>query len=255
MTDRDAKAPSLRERVRDELDPIAKVQLSPLNKLIAVLIVASVLLGILGTEPILRDELGYWLPLIEAGFGVAFLFELIARVWSAGADQRFAGVAGALRYLTKPLPLFDLLVIATLILPAFGAEFAVLRLLRILRIVALAKFGRYSEALTLLGAAVYRRRYELTMSIVIANLIFLLSATVMYLVEGDIQPEAFGSIPRALWWSMVTLTTVGYGDVYPITLLGRICGGVTAFAGIGLIAMPAGIIASSFSELTSKAKE
>lgn len=74
----------------------------------------------------------------------------------------------------------------------------------------------------------------------------------MYLLEADAQPDAFGSIPRALWWSVATLTTVGYGDIYPITAPGRLFAGLTAIAGIGLIALPAGILASAFSELSSK---
>jgi voltage-gated potassium channel len=78
--------------------------------------------------------------------------------------------------------------------------------------------------------------------------LLLISSTFLYLVEGDAQPEAFGSIPRAMWWSIATLTTVGYGDVIPVTALGRVFSGVTAIIGIGLIAMPTGILAAAFSD-------
>jgi voltage-gated potassium channel len=80
-------------------------------------------------------------------------------------------------------------------------------------------------------------------------MVLVFSATLMYMVEGDAQPEAFGSIPRALWWSIATLTTVGYGDVYPVTPLGRICAGITAITAVGLIAVPAGILAGAFARV------
>ena len=75
-----------------------------------------------------------------------------------------------------------------------------------------------------------------------------LSDILLYLVEGSVQPEAFGSIPRAMWWAIATLTTVGYGDVYPITVMGKICAGIISLISIGIVALPAGIIAANFSE-------
>ena len=127
--------------------------------------------------------------------------------------------------------------------------------MRIVRLIALAKFGRYSIALSQLIRAFVRRRYELLMSLVIAGLVFLIAATGMYAIEGSVQPEAFGSIPRALWWALTTLTTVGYGDVYPVTPLGRVFAGLMAVAGIGLIAMPAGILAAAFTEIGQQGKD
>lgn len=124
-----------------------------------------------------------------------------------------------------------------------------LRLVRVLRILAVARLGRFSQAMLNVGAAFAERRFELLVSFSIAGIILLFSSTLMYLVEGTHQPEAFGSIPRALWWSVVTLTTVGYGDVYPVTLLGRICAAITAVTAVGLIAIPAGILAGAFTRI------
>jgi voltage-gated potassium channel len=104
----------------------------------------------------------------------------------------------------------------------------------------------------LISDAVRSRRYELGVSLLAAGAVLLASAVMLYLVEGQVQPDAYGSIPRALWWSIVTLTTVGYGDVYPVTLAGRMLGGLTALAGIGLIAMPTGILAAAFSDAFQK---
>ena len=103
-----------------------------------------------------------------------------------------------------------------------------------------------------IGKAIYNRRHELLISIMLATVIMIFSSSILYLVEGAAQPEHFGSIPRAMWWSIATLTTVGYGDAYPITALGKIFAAITAIAGIGLIAMPTGILAASFSEAIKK---
>lgn len=245
----------IRRRVRLALYPQLGQGFSPLTGFLAGLILVSVMLGVVGTEPLVQAHFGRALDALEILIGMLFLLEFILRVWSAGVEPEFAGVSGTLRFIRRPLVVVDVVVIFTLLAPAFGAEFAVLRLLRLLRLLALAKFGRYSTALRTLARAVSRQRYELSLSVVLASLILLLSATAMYLLEGDDQPEAFGSIPRALWWSVATLTTVGYGDVYPITILGRVFAGLTAMAGIGLIALPAGIMASAFSDLSRKRQD
>ena len=103
-------------------------------------------------------------------------------------------------------------------------------------------------ALSLLVDAVHTRRFELAASLVIGAVLLVVSATLLYVVEGMAQPETFGSIPRAMWWSIATLTTVGYGDVTPVTPLGKLCAGAIAILGIGVIAMPTGILAAAFSD-------
>jgi len=243
---------SFRHRLRAEFAPDASAGLSPLNRFLVGAIVLSVVLGVAGTEPLVQRQFATELLAFEMAIGALFVVEFCLRLWSAGIEDRYAGWRGILRYVRRPLVLIDLLVIVTLVAPIFGAEFVVLRLLRLVRMVALAKFGRYSTALRRLAHAVHKRRYELSLSVVIASLILLLAATGMFLLEGDVQPDTFGSIPRALWWSVATLTTVGYGDVYPVTAPGKLFAGLTAIAGIGLIALPAGILASAFSELSSR---
>ncbi len=131
----------------------------------------------------------------------------------------------------------------------------ILRLVLLIRVVRLARLGRFSTALECIAEAVRSRTYELLVSAIFGVIILLFAATCLYLVEGDIQPEAFGSIPRATWWAVATLTTVGYGDVYPITVLGRILAGITAVTGICMIAVPTGILASAFSDAIKEAKE
>lgn len=124
----------------------------------------------------------------------------------------------------------------------------VIRALRLLRLLAFAKIGRYSAALQHIQHAIQVRQYELLVAFTISMVVLLLAATAMYLVEGSSQPDAFGSIPRSLWWSVSTLTTVGYGDVYPLTPLGKLLAGITSLAAIGLFALPTGILAAAFAE-------
>jgi voltage-gated potassium channel len=99
-----------------------------------------------------------------------------------------------------------------------------------------------------LSAAVASRRFELLFTMGLAATVLVFGATALHLLEGELQSDKFGSIPRAMWWSVVTLTTIGYGDVYPVTVGGKIVASIVAVAGIGLIAMPTGILAAAFSD-------
>lgn len=120
-----------------------------------------------------------------------------------------------------------------------------LRLFRLLRVL---KIGRYSQSVALMAHVVRRKRSDLTVTALLLFVMLVIAASLMYYAEHDAQPEAFGSIPAAMWWGVATFTTVGYGDVYPITPLGRILGSFIAILGIGIFALPAGILASGFSE-------
>ena len=112
----------------------------------------------------------------------------------------------------------------------------------------LAKLGRTSKAWDHIREAVYERRYEFALILFLLVLTVLISASLLYLAEAEAQPDKFGSIPRSLWWAIVTLTTVGYGDAYPVTALGRFLAGIIAITGVMMIALPTGIFASSFTE-------
>lgn len=115
-----------------------------------------------------------------------------------------------------------------------------------MRLVVLAKFVRYSRAIHLLVGVVHARRFELSFTALVGSTVVLFAASVLYVLEGELQPDAFGSIPRAMWWAV---------DVYPLTPLGRLFGSLTAFAGIGLIAMPTGVLAAALSDALSRARE
>ncbi len=241
---------SLRARAYRNLEPTAWPHrgLSPLNKALAALIVVAVFFAVIETEPTIVERRFAFLTAIEAVFTLVFLAEYLVRIWIAPEKPRYAGRFGRLRYMVSVPALIDLLAILPGLFVFIGSEAFVVRLFRLLRILRLARLGRFSRAIDAITTAVNSRRYELLMSLTIAGILLLVSSTLLYLIEGTVQPDRFGSIPRAMWWSIATLTTVGYGDVFPVTPLGRILAGITAITGIGLIAMPTGILAAAFSD-------
>lgn len=252
------KSGSWRRWLYRNLHPSAwhKRGLSPLNRLVVFVILLAVGLAILQSEPLVYDGNEALFRALEVVFALIFLAEYAARIWIAGENPDYGPTfRGRLRYALTIPALIDLVATVSLFVTLFGSHGAVLRLVRLVRIVALAKLGRYSSALNAIGHALHSRRYELTMSLAIAGMLLLVSSTLLYLVEGQGQPDDFGSIPRAMWWSIATLTTVGYGDAYPVTPLGKVLAGFTALTGIGLIAMPTGILAAAFSDALQHQRE
>ena len=129
-----------------------------------------------------------------------------------------------------------------------------LRFIRVLRIFRFLKFSRYSSSINSLLEVIWDQRKSFGAAFFILCIMLILASSGMYLVEKDAQPEKFGNIPQAMWWSIVTLTTVGYGDAYPITALGKIFGSVIIILGIGTVALPSGILASAFTEHTRRSQ-
>lgn len=220
------------------------------------MIIASILFAIADSEETIAGPYTQVFRVIEAGFGIIFLGEYLLRVWASAEDPRYGGgIRGMLRFALTPAAIIDLLALSPLFFAAIGSEAYVLRLLRLLRILRLTKIGRYSSAAADIWQAVRLRRYELGISLAAGLFLMLVSSACLYALEGADQPEKFGSILRAMWWSISTLT-VGYGDVYPITVAGKVFASITALIGIGLVAVPTGIIAAAFGEvLSSRAKD
>lgn len=223
--------------------------LTAANTVLAFVIVLAVISSILATEPEIHQRYAHQLRQLEILFGIVFALEYGARVWTAPEDPG-PGTAWQkrLQFLRSPLGIIDLVVLIVTFLPMFYPEVAVLRLVRLLRLMMLARLGRFSSAFNEVVNAINDRRFELYVTMALAGFLMLFGATALYLAEGAVQPDKFGSIPRALWWSIITLTTVGYGDVSPITPLGKVMASAVALAGIGLVAMPTGIMAAAFSE-------
>ncbi len=242
---------SLRHSFYTQLEPTAWPHqgLSVTNRIVCAFILVSAIVAILDTESTISVPLTSTFLIIEWIITAGFLTEYAARLWVTSENPKYSdGWAGRFRYVRSPMAIIDLLALAPSLLSLGGSEAYLLRLLRLIRILRLARLGPFSQAMAHVRKALTSRRHELVLSVCLALLLLVASSILLYLVEGRLQPDAFGSIPRAMWWSVMTLTTVGYGDVYPVTMLGRIFAAMTAISGIGLIAMPTGILAAAFSD-------
>lgn len=212
-----------------------------------VLILANVVAVSLETVDSLYEEHRFAFRLFDTISVVIFTVEYLARVWaSAEAHDDVSGNRSRWRYVRSPVAIIDLLAI----LPFYLALFLPLdlQLLRMLRLLRIYKLTRYSPALSVVFAVIREESATLGAAFSILAILFVLAATGAYLVEQDAQPDAFGSVPAAMWWAIVTLTTVGYGDVTPVTPIGRIFGAVVTVLGVGMAALPAGIIASGLAD-------
>lgn len=144
--------------------------------------------------------------------------------------------------------MIDLISILPNIISGLSTDFALLRTMRLLRMIRVAKLVQRNRSLMWFTEAIHQSRSQLAAAIAVTIFLLVIGGVALYLAESSAQPEAFGSIPRAMWWSMATLTTVGYGDVYPVTVIGKLLASALAILGVGIVAMPAGIIAANFSK-------
>jgi len=178
-----------------------------------------------------------------------FSLEYLARLWSCTSQPDYAGpFLGRLRHGFTPLALVDLIAVLPFYLSFMTVDMRFLRALRLLRLFRLAKLGRYSETLGLFARVMRHKKEELVITSMLMLILIILSASLMYYAEHDAQPDQFPDIPSTAWWAVVTLTTVGYGDVYPVTGLGKLFAALVAVFGIAMFALPAGILGASFSE-------
>lgn len=190
-------------------------------------------------------------------FSVAvFTIEYVARVWSS-IDLEEANdtspVRGRIRYMLSPIALIDLIAILPFYLSLYLS--IDLRFLRVMRLLRLFKLTRYSPALGALLDVIQKESDALLAAFVVLLMMLVISAGGIYLLENELQPDTFGSMPHSMWWAIVTLTTVGYGDVVPVTPVGKMFAGFIGLIGIGMIALPAAIMASGFAEYIHRRKE
>lgn len=188
-----------------------------------------------------------------AGFEVfsvlVFLAEYAARLWSCVEDPGYRGaVRGRLRFALRPMSLVDLMSVVPFLVMLGTTDLRILRVMRLLRLVRLLKAGRYLVALTLLRRVMHAKREELVITTALTSVLLIMASAIMYFAENGAQPDDFSSIPASMWWAVATLTTVGYGDVYPVTVLGRLAGGCLALLGVGLFALPTAILGSGLVE-------
>ncbi|MDF1731683.1 MAG: cyclic nucleotide-gated ion channel [Minwuia sp.] len=242
---------SLRHRtfeVVEEAGPGDRLSLL-FDRFLIVLITLNIAAVVLETVPSLHDRFGPEFMVFEVVSVIIFTAEYFVRIWVAPEHpslKRHGPVMSRVRYALSFGALIDLVAFLPFYLAIFfGADLRVLRVLRLLRFL---KLMRYSSALMTLQRVFYDERRALLASLLIMFGLLIISSTAIYHAERHAQPEAFGSIPAAMWWSLATLTTVGYGDIVPVTLYGKMIGGVVMLFGLGMFALPLGIIAMGFSQ-------
>lgn len=181
---------------------------------------------------------------------IIFTIEYGLRIWTS--DEMFPELSkkqARKKYVFSFMAIIDLLAILPFYLPMilpFDLRF--LRIIRLTRFLRIFKLNRYSKALGLIGKIIKEKKEELLATIFIMLFIIMISSTLIYYMESEIQPESFPNIVDSFWWAIATLTTVGYGDVYPVTGFGKILASIIAISGIGLVALPTGILSSGFME-------
>ncbi|KAB1194625.1 ion transporter [Haloferax sp. MBLA0076] len=226
--------PETKSRVGQRLQSVALV-LASLN------VVAVVLQSI--------DRLYDAAPLLFDGFAVVSvaLFTLLfaVRIWAAATSRVYRGSDGRFRLVRQPFVLLDLVVIVVF-WPTFFVYPETLGGIRVLWLARMFDIPRLDRSRTRFKRVLAAQRDDLGTAFIGAGTLVLLSSTLMFFAENGAQPEAFSSIPDALWWGVVTLTTVGYGDVVPVTPLGRLLGAITTFGGIAFFALPSSILAAGF---------
>ncbi len=225
---------------------------------IMTLIVLNVAAVVMETVSHIYTRYQFFFDTFEVVSVTIFSVEYVLRLWACTSIPRYSHwLWGRTKYFFSMAAIIDLLAILPFFLPLiFVIDGRVLRLLRVFRLFRLFKLGRYSRAFMMITAVIRRRREELVVTLSFVFVMLVLSSSMMYYIEHEAQPDVFTSIPATMWWGVATLTTVGYGDVYPVTPFGKLLGAFIAVLGVGIFALPAGIIATGFeSELRRKNEE
>lgn len=241
-------------RVYQLLDGYRSLTSRIINLLLMLLIFLNVVAVLLeSVESVARDFSGLFFAFELFSVGV-FSIEYALRAFSAPANPEFAHERRPrLAFVRSGMAIVDLLAIAPFYLGMLVGIDA--RALRALRLVRVFKLTRYSSAMELLATVVRRELPNISSALFVMTILIVLAASGIYVVEREVQPDHFGSIPAALWWATVTLSTVGYGDVVPATAMGKAFGMMLMVIGVGMAALPAGILASGYSRELSSRRE
>ncbi len=226
-----------------------------INISLVALIIISVLVIILESIQPLQNKYGHIFFVIEAFSVIIFTIEYLLRLWSCtSVDKKHnSNFKARIYYMITPMAIIDLLAILPFYLAAFlPMDLLFLRIVRLLRVL---KLTRYSQEIKIIFDVLKKEKGAFVSIFFMVLIIIVVISGAIYIIEKDIQPEVYGSIPDAMWWAIVTLTTVGFGDVTPITPLGKLLGAFVTITGVLVIALPAGILASGFAEQLKHRKE
>lgn len=206
------------------------------------LIVLSLITFSIETLPGLGENAAKWLNVVEFVTVMLFSMEYIVRLIVAN---------NKLKFIFSFYGIIDLLSILPFYLSR-SVDLRSIRIVRLFRLFRIFKAFRYNQAIWRLKQAILNVKEELILFIIVAGFLLYISAVGIYYCENKVQPEQFKSIFHCLWWSVVTLTTIGYGDMYPVTVMGKVFSSIIALVGIGVIAVPTGLLASSLSQIVKK---
>lgn len=226
------------------------------NASIITLILLNVVVVMIETVPTIYNKHKSLFHFFDLFSVVVFSIEYLLRVWSSPHDKKYSHpIYGRLKYMISTAAIIDLLAILPFYLHAFlGFDLRVLRMLRLFRFLRLFRLTAYMKATKLIVNVFKATKNLLLLSLLMASILIIISSSLVYFAEHITQPEVFSSIPATLWWSVVTLTTVGYGDMIPVTLMGKLFTSLILLAGVTLFALPAGILTAGFLEETRKQK-
>ena len=227
------------------------------NGFIIILIILNVTAVILETVPSIHDPHTEFFRIFDLVSVIIFTIEYLLRVWSCNHDPRYGhSVHGRLRYMVTTDALIDLLAILPFYVHVFiGLDLRVLRIFRLLRFLRLFRLTAYMRSARMVKNVFKTRANELMLSLVLILFLIIIASCLLYFAEHRAQPAVFSSIPATLWWAVVTVTSVGYGDMVPITVLGKTLTGIISLSGLAVFALPAGIITSGFLEEMRKIKK
>ena len=224
------------------------------EKLLIIFIVFLILLNsivvIIETVDWIFSPLRIYFEIFEYFSITVFSIELILRIWTITENHNYSHpLYGRLRYLVSFYCLIDIFAVLPFYLPiVLFVDLRFLRMFRIMRFIRILKLGRYSTSFQILANVWKRKKGELIASSILATIFIIVSACIVYLAENGAQPDKYSNIPESIYWSAITISSVGYGDVYPITFLGKLFTIIIALIGVGMIALPAGIFAAGFVE-------
>jgi len=227
-----------------------------INGFIITLIILNVIAVMLETVASIHDPNARFFRIFDTVSVIIFTIEYILRVWSCNHEPRYAhSFHGRIKYMVSLGALIDLLAILPFYLHVIvGLDLRVLRILRLLRFLRLFHLTSYMKSARMVRNVFINKANDLKLSLVLIFCLIIISACLVYFAEHSVQPAKFSSIPATLWWAVITLTSVGYGDMIPVTAPGKILTSIISLAGLAVYALPAGIITAGFLEETKKQK-
>lgn len=242
---------TLRQRLYLILDPDAKGDIW--ERIFETVLIAIILVNILAIVIDSVKEIDHEYATLFRSIEVFSIFfytiEYVARIYSIVENPIYREpVKGRLKFMFTPMAIIDLLAFLPFYLTFLPIDLRFLRIFRLMALFRVFKIARYLRALTLFKRVLSQRKEQLVLSFLFILFILVIISFMMFYVEHEAQPDKFSSIPATMWWGIATITTVGYGDMVPITPLGKFLGGIFAIAGVGLLALPAGILSSGFFE-------